>query len=81
MRHVLSCLAFIASSLPALADGYVLVCDYKAETCTVETARIYFVVKTENNLPTACALAAMSKTAEVSAMLGPTEAIRLVCGR
>jgi hypothetical protein len=78
---VIAFLAFLLFSLPAKADGIVLVCQ-EGKPCTVETARIFFVVKVEDDrLPTACLTAAMSKTAEVSQLIGPDELARIDCGR
>lgn len=65
----------------ARADGIVLICQ-KDQPCTPETARIVFFVKVEDNrLPSACLLAANTKTAEVSDLKHEDELVRVNCDR
>jgi hypothetical protein len=77
-------IAFVAAllfSLPAHADARVLVCSAKEKACTEYTARIVFIVPADNRIPTACLSAAQTKTAEVSAMIGADEHVRIECQR
>lgn len=82
MRNVFSmALAALCLAIPAHADGLVLVCP-KDAPCTKETARIFFVVKVEDDrLPSSCLIAANTKTAEVGSMIGQDELVRIQCGK
>lgn len=76
---VIAFVAFLLFAIPAKADGIVLVCP-KDAPCTKETARIYFIVKVEDDrLPSSCLIAANSKTAEVGSMIGDNELVRIEC--
>jgi hypothetical protein len=77
-------IAFVAALLfftPAHADARVLVCSTKDKVCTEYTARIVFIVPADNRIPTACLSAAQTKTAEVAAMIGSDERVRIECER
>jgi hypothetical protein len=77
-------IAFVAALLfapLAHADARVLVCSTKEKVCTEYTARIVFIVPADNRIPTACLSAATTKTAEVAAMIGEDERVRIECQR
>lgn len=82
MKRLLALLAFMLSN-QALADplqpqAVVLICEIGKE-CTLETARIVFMVPLESPLPAQCLESGMKKIAEVSELVAPNEAPRVQC--
>ena len=65
-------------SIPVRADAMVLICE-KDKACTVETARIFFLVRVESPLPAECLKTGMRKIAEVADLVDKAESVRVNC--
>lgn len=59
----------------------VLICDIHISDCTLQTARIVFVVPLEGSIGSGCLFAAQTKIAQVSSLLQETETTKVVCPR
>lgn len=59
----------------------VLICDIHVTECTLQTARIVFVVPLEGAIGSGCLFAAQTKIAQVASLMAETETTKILCPR
>lgn len=61
-------------------NAVILICT-KDKECTVQTARIFFTVEVQNELPYLCLIEGQQKSVQASELKGEDEIVKIVCGR
>lgn len=74
-------LASLASSGSALSGNAVILICTKDQECTVQTARIFFTVEVQNELPYLCLIEGQQKSVQALELKGEDEIVKIECKR